>query len=351
MTVVGKDGLQHCKRQTKITLHKAGQFLLRPLWNYLPDVTSYRTSDVVVVLTTTCNANCIFCPYQFLPKSERIDMPDIIFSSITKNIKRFGIPKAHLTSTSGEPLIAPNFLDKVKELRLAGVRTITLTTNGILLDYIGIDKILESVDIITISTTAFDTKMYERIYRSNQFVRVHSNIMNMLTRNRLRSNPRYISIRIRPDIPKEDVLAMPETQKLIDLVDELYITEAYDDWGGLIKPQALLGTMRIKKGAPIHNRPCQHLTNRLVCYPNGDILACGCRHIHSKEHTDPHLYLGNIMQTDFRTALNKITIIAANWRNGKIPQTCRRCTMYGDPAYYWPLYFRNLLSKYGTFLK
>jgi MoaA/NifB/PqqE/SkfB family radical SAM enzyme len=339
--------LKHYKKQGKIIIHKAGQFLLRPVWNYLPDEASYGDFNVVIILTTICNANCIFCHYQFLPRSERINMPDTIFSSIIENIKRSGILSVHLTSNSGEPLMAPNLLEKIKALRDAGVRTIQLTTNGILLDKIGIDQFLESgPDIINISTTAFDADMYKRIYRSNQFERMRNNIMNLLTRNKLRPNPRLITIGIRPDIPKEDVLAMPETQRLIDLADEVNIAEAYGDWGGEIKNSMLFGSMKIEEPAPISNRPCQVLITTPAIYPNGDILACACRNI----HRDPDLYLGHILEIDLGSALCKIKNIAANWRNGKIPQTCHRCTMYGDPSYYWSWYLRQLIQKMGNHL-
>ncbi|MFH1702690.1 MAG: radical SAM protein [Nitrospirota bacterium] len=330
-------------------IHKAGQFLLKPVWNYLylSEGVFRESLNLVIIPTKKCNANCIFCAYQFLPNSERINMPDNVFASIISNIKRLGILSVHLTSNSGEPLVAPNLLEKIKELRDAGVRTIQLTTNGILLDKIGIDQLLESgPDIINISTTAFDADMYKRLYRSNQFERMRNNVINLLTENKRRPKPRYITIGIRPDIPKDDVLAMSETQWLIDHADEVNITEAYGDWLGLIKNSMLLGSMKIEKPSLLSKRPCQVLMTAPAIHPNGDILACACRNIHN----DPDLYLGNMLETDLGIALRKIQNIAANWHNGKIPQTCHRCTMYGDPSYYWSGYLRRLIQKMGNHL-
>jgi hypothetical protein len=269
-------------------------------------------------------------------------MSDQVFSRIIKDIKRLGITSVHLTSNAGEPLILPNLLEKIKDLRKAGVRNIQLTTNAILLDSIGIDKFLEDgPDVINISTSAFDAEMYKRIFRSDQFERMRRNVMDLLEENKLKAHPRYITVGIRPDIPKKEVLAMPQTQRLIELADEVDITEAYGDWLGLIKDSMLLGSMKIEKPNPISNRPCQVLVTSPAIYPNGDILACACRNIQN----DPDMYLGNILETDLGTALNNIKNIASKWCKGKIPKTCYLCTMYGDPAYYWPMYLRKQLFK------
>jgi MoaA/NifB/PqqE/SkfB family radical SAM enzyme len=228
---MNKYRLEHYKRQAKIIIHKAGQFLLKPIWNYLPKWAFYESLNLVIILTKICNANCIFCVYQFLPNSERIHMLDKVFSRVIEDIKRVGILSVHLTSMGGEPTLAPSLLEKIKRLRQAGVRTIALTTNAILLDKIGIEQFLESgPDIINISTTPFDANMYRRIFRSEQFERMRSNVINLLTQNKCRHKPRRITIGIRSDIPKEDVLAMPQTQRLIALADKVDITEAYGDW-------------------------------------------------------------------------------------------------------------------------
>jgi len=334
--------LKYYKKKAKIVLHKAGQILFKPAWNCLPQVASYESVDLCIVLTKRCSANCIFCGYQFLPKNERINMLDTVFLSLITNIKSCGILSVHITSNVGDPLCAPNLIEKIREFRKAGVRSIQLTTNAILLDRIGIDKFLEDgPDIVTISTTAFDADMYKRIYRSDQYERMRRNVMNLLIENRKRSKPRHISIGIRPDISKDDVLAMPETNELIELADEVEITEAYADWLGLIKDSMLTGTMRIEKPVPLSNRPCRVLTEYPAIYPNGDIMACVCRNINN----DPEMYLGNILETDLKSGIDNIRSISRNWRNGRIPKTCELCSMYGDPSYYWLDYLRKGWKK------
>lgn len=332
----------YCQERTKKLIHRLGQILFNPVWNYLPGTDFPESLQLAIILTTRCNANCIFCAYQFLPNSERTDMPEEVFSKLVENIKQGGISQVHFTSHSGEPLLAPNFLEKIMRIREAGVRTIRLTTNAILLDKIGIAEFFKSgPDRIIISTAPFNADMYRRIYRSAEFERMRANVLNLLIQNKKQLFPRNITISINPDVPKKEVLAMPETQRLISLADKVWITEAYGDWLGLIKNSMLHGVMRIEKAKPLSRRPCRILLTCPAIHPNGDITACACRNIYN----DPEMYLGNILQSDLNTVLKKIENIAVRWRKGKIPKICYLCTMYGDSAYHWPEYIRNFVSK------
>jgi len=267
-------------------------------------------------------------------------MPDDVFCALLKNLKKAGIRSVHFTSNSGDPLMAPNFLDKVKLVRQAGVRQLKLTTNGIMLDAVGIDALLASgINSIIISTSPFTALSYKRLYRSSQFERMRNNVMNLLTKNKLKGNPVHITISINSDMPRNEVLELADTRKLIELADDLAITEAYGDWLGSINNQMLHGTMHIEKPKALSRRPCRVLLFSPAIYPNGDIAACICRNIHN----DPGMYLGNIKETDLDTAIKNLENIARRWIKGGIPKTCNSCTMYQDPSYYWPEYLRRIL--------
>ena len=326
-------------KKINLALHKTGQAFFSPIWNYLPELPNYKSLQLVIILTKACNANCVFCAYQFLPAPERINMPDEVFLKVIDGIKKLGLTYVHLTSNAGEPLLAPNLLEKIIALRSVGVRKIELTTNAILLDKLGIRELLKSgPDIINISTSPFNADMYRRIFRSPHFERMRSNVLSLLKENKRLAKPKRIVIGIRPDIPRKAVLDMPETKELMGLADDLHITEAYGDWLGLVKESMLVGAMKIEKARPLTSRPCRVLVTNPAIHPNGDILACACRNINN----DPALYLGNILREDLGTALNNLRYIALNWRRGEMLGSCSLCTMYGDPAYYWPGYLRGL---------
>ena len=46
MRILDKHRFNNYMRQWKIMTHKAGQCLLRPAWNYLPEVASYKPFNI-----------------------------------------------------------------------------------------------------------------------------------------------------------------------------------------------------------------------------------------------------------------------------------------------------------------
>ncbi|HTZ10943.1 MAG TPA: radical SAM protein [Candidatus Margulisiibacteriota bacterium] len=326
--------------QAKKFIHLTGQIFLRPIWNFLPNVQLQLCLGMVTA--KVCNADCVFCAYQFLPVSERTFMPDEIFQLAVKGIRELSMPLqcVHFTSNSGEPLLNKKFLEWARSLREAGVKEIRLTTNGINIDSFGADALLDEVDEIIISTTPFSEEMYRRIYRSGQFERMRNNVFSLLEANKKRKSKRLISLLLHSDLPVKETRQIPETRKLMELADEVDICIGHGDWLGLIKQEMLPGKMYIEKPKPLSRRPCLFLLASPAIYPNGDISACTCRNINN----DPEMFLGNIKEVSLDTAMRNLIAVSAKWRGGSIPATCHRCTMYADPSYYWPDYFRMLLS-------
>jgi hypothetical protein len=221
------------------------------------------------------------------------------------------------------------------------VKQVRLTTNGIAIDAFGAEALLDcGLDVINISTTPLREDMYSRIYRSGQFERMRGNVLTLLELNKKRKSKLAISIILHSDIPEKEVREMPETKSLMELADNIEVCVMHGDWLGLIKKDMLPGCMDIEKPKPLSRRPCLFLLTVPAVYPNGDITACVCRNITN----DQEMFLGNIKKVSLDTAMRRLLNVSARWCSGAIPSTCYRCTMYGDPSYYWPNYFKLLLS-------
>lgn len=117
-----------------------------------------RTIDYMrISITDRCNYRCVYCkPDQF----ELLSHNDILrYEEILKICKvaiRLGI--VNFKVTGGEPCVRKGYLSFLKALKdLKGVRQVTLTTNGALLDHdtllqlkeIGIDSINFSIDTLS----------------------------------------------------------------------------------------------------------------------------------------------------------------------------------------------------------
>ncbi len=288
-----------------------------------------KIMHINVAFTRICNVNCVFCSYQFIEKEQRILMSDKIFDLVIENIKRFAISSVMLSPDVGEPMLDPNFVGKVKALRMAGVRRIECTTNGTLLNKIGIDEILEDgPDQINISTAGFDEEMYKRVYRSNKYIAMREGVLELLKKNSLRKQPKVINVWLRGDIETHELLNAPEMNVVMALANEVAVMSEVDTWNGKISQDMLPGNLRIQTSIPPCTlRPCRQLI-QVTIHPNGGIHACSCRNMGQ----DSELYLGNIKEDDISVAHQRLKKIVEGWQSRKIPSICSKCCMYVDPA-------------------
>lgn len=302
----------------------------KTLWPLIPRKLYFNHfGRVSIALTRKCNAACVFCAYQFLENQYKKSMSDEIFEIVVQELKKNAVKEVMLSPDLGEPLLAPNIVDKIKAIRKAGVKTIELTTNGILLDKtIGVEDFLEYIDIINISFAGFDEGMYKRVYGVSKYQDVRRSILELLLKNSKRTNPKWIRVWLRGDIEVAYQLSFPEIDIVKKHANELAVMTEVDSWNGKITQEMLTGTMKLQTEAPkISRRPCAILLF-ITIHPDGSIHACSCRNVNN----DQDLYLGNIKEVDIRTAYNNVTKIFDKWKEGYIPLICQSCCMYNDPA-------------------
>lgn len=333
--IISVDRKQQLVSEGKNMVRRAGLPVMQRVWNQLPEWVHHpRLTQLGIALTRICNADCTFCAYQFMEKDDRRHMPEALFEKVVEQVRELRVPHIHLSPNMGDPLVAPRVLDKIQALRGAGAQLIYLTTNGILLDKVGIRDFLDhGPDIIGISTSAFDEQMYLRVYRSKQYKRMRNNVLELLRENhsRPKERRRYISIRLRADVPREEFMTYPDMEEVIRLADDVKYNKLFGDWGGAIKISMLSGNMAFRNGPKHTDRPCAQLYN-LAIHPDGEILACACQNIWH----DKGMSLGYLPETDLRTAWQNLNGLTDRWKQGDMPDTCRKCSMYNDPAAAWP---------------
>jgi len=305
--------------------------VIKPLWMWIPRSVYIGTSPVRLLLAITrkCNANCVFCAYQFVRKEDKAHMSDSMFELVLERIRQARIKQVMLSPNIGEPLIAPNFIKKMEHLRAVGVEHIELTTNALFLHHIGLHEMLiDGPDKMNISFAGFDKEMYERDYRVRHYERTRDNILELLRLNKKLDTKREISLWIRGDLPVETLLAAPEMAEVFQLANEVGRMTEVDNWLGLITEDILPKGYILQRAAPrITQRPCMLLWN-LTVHPDGDIQLCSCRNIFG----DPDLHIGNIKEMTLLEAHSQIEQVLVRWESRSVPTACKTCSMYCDPA-------------------
>jgi len=283
-----------------------------------------------------CNANCVFCAYQY-QKRKKCIMANDLFKEIIHNYVSIGGGDLRLCSLVGDPLLDPNFIDHVKFARqFINIKAISTVTNIINLHNIGVEKLLTSgINEINISTSGFDYEMHERIYRSNKFSYMKDNLINILRSNDKLGRPVKISISLRIDKKLTEVLKDNDFREIQRLADSVVANYFFDDWGGRINSAELPQGMKIRPRIFQFLRkrnPCSMLYGSLAVLSNGTATLCGCRDLNG----DSELVLGDVRKKSLNDLYNSeySNKLRSDWLSGKkIPDICKNCTHYSSFAF------------------
>ncbi len=315
------------KRKTAATLGRL--YPLQPTLNRMAS----RPFELHLEFTNLCNADCIFCPYQF--QAEKVQfMSDEVFEKALGDFVTGGGGSVGLTPIVGDALIDPKFLKRVRRIRsFPQVDRIWLATNAILLDKHGVANVLDSgITAITISTAGFQREMYERVYRNQSYERMRRNVLELVKLNAERKKPLPVTIGLRTDRPLPEVIADPDFQPILAFNPEIDFTWSFTSAGGRIKREALPQSMRLRTVSKKID-PCAEMYNGPVVLPDGRVQSCSCV---ASMDAFLDLGLGNVMEANLVDLWDseRMRTLRANFGTPSLCSTCTKCDMYRDLEFY-----------------
>jgi len=130
-----------------------------------------------ISVTDRCNLRCIYC---MPPKGIKLKRAKEILSyekiiQIVREAAKLGIYKIRLTG--GEPLIRKNITFLISQLKaIEGIREVSMTTNGVLLDPMAFELKEAGLDRLNISLDALNPELYKYITRGGDVNRVLAGI-------------------------------------------------------------------------------------------------------------------------------------------------------------------------------
>ena len=290
-----------------------------------------KLHSLTIEVTNICNANCVFCGYQYMLRQKQV-MNDEIYNKTIAQFDRNGGGNLSLTTVVGDPLLDPKFLDRIRYARsFKNIKKITAITNCINLNVIGAKELLLSgISEIGISMTAFSPEMYQRVYRNSQYVKMKENVLDLLRMNKELRRPVKIHIYLRIDKLFQEIRDLPGFTEVISLADSVETNSYFDSWDGRIKQHDLPARMRLRPRwykTFMHTVPCSMMYSGVGVLVDGTVTVCPCRDLNG----DSELVIGNIHQEDLSTMFysDKLEGIRNRWCSGKgIPDICRDCSHY-----------------------
>ena len=134
----------------------------------LQDTFGRPLRDLRISVTDRCNFRCSYCMpaeifgerYQFLPKPELLSFEEI--TRLTRLFVKLGVEKVRLTG--GEPLVRSDLHHLIAEIsNIEGVKDLTLTTNGYLLDQQAQALKDAGLQRVTVSLDSLDSDVFKRM--------------------------------------------------------------------------------------------------------------------------------------------------------------------------------------------
>ncbi|XP_077436890.1 molybdenum cofactor biosynthesis protein 1 isoform X2 [Vanacampus margaritifer] len=148
-----------------------------PFSSFLMDNFGRRHNYLRISLTEKCNLRCQYCMpeegVKLTPRGQLLSTTEVL--TLARLFVREGVEKIRLTG--GEPLIRPDVLDIIAELRkLEGLKTIAVTTNGMNLARL-LPRLKDvGLDLINISLDSLVPAKFEFIVRRKGFHKVMEGI-------------------------------------------------------------------------------------------------------------------------------------------------------------------------------
>jgi cyclic pyranopterin phosphate synthase len=130
-----------------------------------------------VSLTDKCNLRCVYCMAEdmvFRPSPELMQDDELI--TLMRVFADLGFDKYRLTG--GEPTIRPHLPELIREMSaIEGVRSLSMTTNGVLLGKLAQPLADAGLQRVNISIDTLDPQKFKRITRWGKFEEVWEGIL------------------------------------------------------------------------------------------------------------------------------------------------------------------------------
>lgn len=158
---------------------------------------------VTVEPISSCNLTCLMCPtYLTNKKNSCMDME--IFKKIVNEAKSF--QEFFVFQGTGEPFLNPKLFDMIEYAKDQGIKNISVSTNGTLLNDENIEKILDiksSPNFLQISIDGYNKELFEKYRRGASFEKVYNGLKKLYIKRKELGLEKNIEISINTLLSKE----------------------------------------------------------------------------------------------------------------------------------------------------
>ena len=286
-------------------------------------------------LSNICNAQCVFCPYPEMLRTEKkfMNMTELVMDQNIEKFSHFHAAMLSFTPTTGDTLLHPDWDVYIqKALRSPFVHRATMFTNAIKLDQDNRDRFISllksehghKLSEIYFSVGGLEAETYKALYKVDRFELVSSNISDFL--QQLQIEGLSMGIHIHVKLLKDQIL---NEHLASDIFNSAHYPFVYFSQSNLYfsNEQYTRNALIDYKPDPyaIKSKACAYL-NKTRFAADGSIWADGC--VISEMPGDSSLKLGDGHMTWKEIEKQRKNLLDAWELDNEIPKPCRACTVY-----------------------
>ncbi len=287
-----------------------------------------------------CNAKCAMCP-GISDSRPKKPMEKSLFSKIVQEIapNRDMVRKVSLFR-DGEPLLDPHIVERIVEMKDAGIHCVSTTSNMSLMNEGKAEGILRSgLDVIDMSIDGFTEDTYSKIRCGLKYKTVRDNVLRFIAmRDKINPN---CQIRIRFVLQQDNEHEWDEFHKFwTDKLSEkdVVLNHPIHNWGG-----------NLDSFSPVHKSlqsrvPCVAPWSLMVIFVNGLVPLCNV-------DFEADFILGDITKQTILDVWNSKTIndVREKHLNNKASlPLCKDCNAWDEPSYQEESITGQFLAKLGA---
>jgi hypothetical protein len=304
----------------------------------LCDFIIVRTNGVKFIefeLTNICNAQCIFCPYPDMLRTEKkfMNMSDALLMQNIKKLNHFKNALISFTPTTGDTLLHPewdSYIEKI--MHEPAIKQATFYTNAIKLDETNQNKLVQLLKRdgnrkmlqLYFSIGGLNALDYKSLYKVDRFGLVVNQINALL--KLLKENNLTVGIHLHLKMLRAGDFAMAKAMALLNqpkypfvYISHSHLYYSNDGYNrnaqiGYYKPT------EIEK-----KKACSYLYKTRFA-ADGSVWADGC--VISEMPNDSSLKLGDAEASWDNIEKARQTLINQWEVEGNIPKPCIGCTVY-----------------------
>ena len=245
-------------------------------------------SQVIVDATEVCNLECVHCPHPQFKKSEHYEgrfLAPELNAKLVDEVREQGAGHTEYIryTSEGEPLIHPRIFEMLGYAVSRSQTTVSLTTNGTLLDERRIEKLLEiGVHVVDISIDAFSPETYAAVRVKGELDVTRPHVERLIQRSKESGGRTKVVVSYVEQPQNQHETADFERYWNDQGADGVVVRRLHSSAGAVIRVADLL-----KKSSETAERyPCLYPWERITLNPRGELAFCPQDWVHGSVVVD-----------------------------------------------------------------